>query len=298
MAIDVSAYGSEPFRGVLSPDAQQLYVGLRNGNQVLIVDTATLTPTGSLPVGDNPQDVAFTPDGAWAFVTNRGDGTLTVIDTAVPTVTATISVGIEPMSLAAACSDKLYVALRADNAVAVVDTAAMTVTKIITGFFAPHGLALTPTCKRVYVSNQGDDSVGVIDASSDSLIATWPVPGTEWLSDVDVSVDGQRLYVADADTGDVYVLDTATGSLLATVTGTGDGWTSWELEAFPPAAGPFVYASFPYDGWVGVLNTTDNTLEKVIRLGDGGDLRGMALFPPIRLCSNVYLPLVMRNFEP
>ncbi|MBN2389983.1 MAG: beta-propeller fold lactonase family protein [Anaerolineae bacterium] len=296
IAIDVSAYGYIPFRGVLSPDAQQLYVGLRDGNRVLIVDTATLTPTGALPVGNNPQDVAFSPDGDWAFVTNRGDGTLTVIDTAVPTVTATLPVGNEPMSLAAACSDKLYVALRAGGAVAVVDTAVMTVTKVITGFVAPHGLTLTPACDRVYVSNQGGDSIGVIDASSDSLIATWPVPGAEWLSDVDVSVDGQRLYVADADTGDVYVLDTATGAVVATVTGT--GWTAWEVEAFPLAAGPFVYATFPYDGWVGVLDTTSNTLEKVFRLGDGGDLRGMALFPPTRLCRNVYLPLVMRNFGP
>jgi YVTN family beta-propeller protein len=298
IAIDVSAYGYQPFRGVLSPDAQQLYVGLRDGNQMLIVDTATLTPTGALLVGTDPQDVAFSPDGAWAFVTNRGDDTLTVIDTAVPTVTATLPVGDEPMSLAAACSGKLYVALLADDAVAVVDIVAMTVTKVITGFVRPHGLTLTPTCKRVYVNNQGDDSIGVIDASNDSLIATWPILGASWLSDVDVSVDGQRLYVADANTGDVYVLDTATGAVLDTVTGTGDGWVAWEVEAFPLAAGPYVYATFPYDGWVGVLDTTSNTLEKVFRLGDGGNLRGMALFPPTRLCRNVYLPLVMRSFEP
>jgi YVTN family beta-propeller protein len=298
ITIDVSAYGYQPFRGVLSPDARQLYVGLRDGNQVLIVDTATLTPTGALPVGDGPQDVAFSPDGAWAFVTNRWDGTLTVIDTSVPTVTATLPVGDEPMSLAAACSGKLYVALHVDGAVAVVDTAAMTVTEVITGFVQPHGLALTPDCGRVYVGDQGSGSIGVIDARSDSLIATWPILGAEWLSDVDVSVDGQRLYVADASTGDVYVLDTATGALLDAVTGTGSGWTAWEVEAFPLVAGPSVYATFPREGWVGVLNTATNTLEKVFRLGDDGNLRGMALFPPTRLCRNVYLPLVMRSFEP
>jgi uncharacterized repeat protein (TIGR01451 family) len=283
IAIDVSAYGSEPFRGVLSPDGQQLYVGLRGNDQVLIVDTATLTPTGSLPAGSDPQDVAFSPDGMHVFVTNRWDGTLTVIDTTVPTVTMTLPVGNEPMSLAASLSDKLYIALRSDNAVAVVDTTAMTVTRIITGFIAPHGLALSPVGGYVFVVNQGDDSIGVIDTSSDSLMATWPIPGADWLSDVDVSVDGKRLYVADAEMGDVYVLDTATGALLAAMTGTGDGWTAWEVEAFPPAAGPFVYATFSSDNWVGVFNTTSNTFEKAFRLGDGGDLRGMALFPPLRL---------------
>jgi uncharacterized repeat protein (TIGR01451 family) len=159
----------------------------------------------------------------------------------------------------------------------------MTVISVITGFNGPHGLTLAPTGERVYVVNQEANSIGVIDLSGDSLVTTWSIPGAEWLSDVDVSVDGQRLYVADAEMGDVYVLDTATGAVLAVVTGTGDGWTAWEVEAFPPAAGPFVYATFPDEGWVGVLNSTSNTLEKVFRLGDDGDLRGMALFPPIRL---------------
>lgn len=296
--IDVSAYGAEPFRGVLSPDGQQLYVGLRGTDQVLIVDTAALTPTGALPVGDAPQDVAFSADGAWAFVSNRWDNTLSVIDTAVPTVTVTLPVGAEPMSLAATCSDKLYVALRVDDAVAVVDTASMTVTTVITGFAAPHGLTLTPDCRRVYVVNQEADSIGVIDTRSDTLVATWPISGADWLSDVDVLTSGRRLYVADAEKGDVYVLDTATGAVLATLTGTGDGWTAWEVEAFPSAAGPFVYATFAYDGWVGVVDTAGNTLVKVFKVGDGGDLRGMALFPPVRLCRKIYLPTVLRNFGP
>jgi uncharacterized repeat protein (TIGR01451 family) len=187
------------------------------------------------------------------------------------------------MSLAATLDGKLYIALRADNAVAVVDTNTMTVITVIPGFDGPHGLTLAPTGERIYVVNQEAGSIGVIDLSSDNLVTTWPITGADWLSDVDVSVDGQRLYVADANMGDVYVLDTATGAVLATMTGTGDGWCAWEVEAFPPAAGPFVYATFPDEGWVGVFNTTSNTLEKVFKLGDGGDLRGMALFPPMRL---------------
>ncbi len=298
LVISTSAYGSQPLRGTLSPDSSKLYVGLRNDNRVLIVDTKTLTPTVALPVGDAPQDVAFSVDGTKAFVANRNNDTLAVIDTAVPTVTLTLPVGNEPMSLAAACSGKLYVALRADNAVAIVDTSVMTVTKVITGFNEPHGLTLAPTCQQAYVVNQGGDSIGVINTATDSLIATWPIIGADWLSDVDISPDGQRLYVADAELGDVHVLNAATGAVLAHMTGTGDGWTAWEVETFSPSGGPFVYATFSYDGWVGVFNTTSNTWQKAIQLGTGGDLRGMALFPPLRLCRNIYLPLILKHFTP
>jgi YVTN family beta-propeller protein len=294
IAIDVTAYGSQPFRGALSPDGQQLYVGLRNGNQVLIVDTATLSPITSLPVGDGVQDVAFSLDGAWAFVSNRWEGTITVIDTTVPTVTATLPVGDEPMSLAAIPSGKLYVALRADDSVAVVDPISMTVTTVITGFVAPHGLATALTGEQVYVVNQVGNSIGVIDTRTDSLAATWPIPEAEWLSDIDVSQFGERLYVTDANMGDIYVLDATTGAVLAIVTGTGDGWTAWEIEAFPRAAGPYVYATFSNDGWVGVLNTTSNTLVKVFKLGYGGNLRGMALFPQIHPIWQMNMPLISR----
>jgi YVTN family beta-propeller protein len=65
ITIDVTAFGNQPHRGVLSPDGQQLYVGLHDTDQVLIVDTATLTPTGALPVGDSFK-ISLSVDGAWA----------------------------------------------------------------------------------------------------------------------------------------------------------------------------------------------------------------------------------------
>ncbi len=295
--IDVSTYGGSPYRGELSPDGRQLYVGLRGNDSVLIVDTVALTPTGALLAGSGPHDITFSPDGAHAFVANRWGGTVTVIDTAIPTVTTTLPVGSQPRGLAATCCDTLYVTLRNDDAVAVVDTEALTVTSVITGFDEPHGITLAPMGDRVYVVNQGASSVGVIDTETQSLIATWMIPG-DWIANVDISPDGQRLYVTDANMGDIHVVDTATGALLATVTGTGDGWTAWDVESLAPAGGPFAYATFPYDGWVGVVNTMDNTLEKVLPLGRGGDLRGLALFPPLRFCHQIYLPLVLRNATP
>jgi YVTN family beta-propeller protein len=178
----------------------------------------------------------------------------------------------------------------------VVDTAALTVTSVITGVDYPWGVVADPTGRRVYVTSQGSGAISVIESGTDSLVATWPIVGAEWLADVDISMDGRRLYVADAEMGDVYVIDTATGALLTTTTGTGDGWTAWEVEAFPSAAGPFTYATFPHDGWIGVLNTTSNTLEKVLLLENSGVPRGMALFPQTWLCRQVYLPLISRNY--
>jgi YVTN family beta-propeller protein len=292
--IDTSSYGGKPFRGTLSPDVKLLYVGLRDSDSLLIVDAVELAPVAMLEVGSGPQDVAFNLDGSRAFVTNRWDGTISVIDTGIPEVIDEIEVAGQVMGLTRTCADRLYVAVRGPDGVAVVDTAGLTVTQVITGLSRPWGVVADPLSRRVYVSNQTDRSVSVIDTRTDSLIAAWPVPGADWLADLDVSPSGRWLYVADADMGDIYVLDTRTGALQATMTATGDGRTAWEVEALPGIAGPWVYATFPYDGWLGVFNTADHTMEKVLLLGDG-ELRGMALFPPTWFYHRVQLPLVLKS---
>lgn len=281
ISIDISAYNGEPFRGQISPDGSQLYVGLRNTEEVLVIDTTTFSPLTNLPVGSGPHGLAFSAEGAWAFVSNRWDGTLTVIDTSGPSVHQTLPVGNEPTSLAVNEAGDLYIALRNDNAVAVFDISAMTVTQVITGFNEPNALALSEVTGRVYVGNQADSSIGVIDMASHSLVTTWAVPGAEWISDLDVAPYGHRLYITDADNGMLYVLNTANGILLNSVFNGGDGDNSWEVESFPAPAGPYAYVVYPYDNFVGVFNTHSNTFERTLPLGYSGTLRGLALFPAV-----------------
>ncbi|MEO6802189.1 MAG: YncE family protein [Granulicella sp.] len=71
------------------------------------IDTASNTPTASIPVGNTPVYGVMTPDGKRAFVMNKGDGTVSVINvqtnqldafaTATPTGSGIIKVGTAPL---------------------------------------------------------------------------------------------------------------------------------------------------------------------------------------------------------
>lgn len=297
-SIDTSPYdtgsGSWPFRGALSPDGTQLYTSLRYADQVLVVNTVTHTPVMSLTVGDDPHGIAFSADGAYAFVANQLGNTVSVIDTNVPTVTVTIPVSDTPYSIAnIPCLGKMYVTHKDDNAVSVIDVDTLTVTQVIAGFSRPWDVVISPYGHRAYVSNQNDGTIGVIDTFNDSLIAVWDIAGY-WISGLDISSDGRTLYVAANGDAATYVVDTTSGQVTATVP-TGLGY-SWEVEAFPMAAGSFAYVSGVGDHRVVVVDTDTNRLIKTIPVS--GEPRGLALFPLETTCRNGFAlhPLAASGF--
>jgi YVTN family beta-propeller protein len=63
---------------------------------VVVIDLASEKKLLEIPVGGQPNDVAFTPDGKKAFVSNRLDDTVSVLDVATHSVVDTIPVGDEP----------------------------------------------------------------------------------------------------------------------------------------------------------------------------------------------------------
>jgi YVTN family beta-propeller protein len=71
----------------------------------------------------------------------------------------------------------------------------------------PFGLAVSPDDALVYVANNGDDTVSVIDAASQTVIATRPLAGRP--RDVAFHPNGSRAYVT-AREGLVATFDTAT----------------------------------------------------------------------------------------
>jgi YVTN family beta-propeller protein len=287
--IETQSLGGDTLRGALSPDGTRLYAGMEGANRILVVDASTNTPQGTIPVGRGPHGIAFSADGAYALVANQWDDTVSVIDTGTSSVALEIPVNSRPMSVASsACLDKVYVTNRDASTVSVIDPDTLTVTHVIEGLNYPWDIVISPLGDRAYVSNQGGPynsalgSIGVIDTASDSLIATWPVGG-KWIAGLDLSADGQRLYVVDTNDGFTRVVDTATGQTLHLIpTDVAEG-NSWEVESFAPGAGSFAYTSNPWDGSLSVVDTNTNSV--VDRIWLGGEPRGLALFPPISVCG-------------
>src|SRR6202008_1738966 len=84
--------GEEPEGVTVRPDGREVYVTCEGDNEVVAVDTGTMTAVAQMKTAARPRAAVFTPDGATAFVTNENGGAVTVIDTASHAVTATVQI--------------------------------------------------------------------------------------------------------------------------------------------------------------------------------------------------------------
>ena len=74
---------------------------------------------------------------------------------------------------------------------------------------------MNPTTDRVYISNQEDGAVSVIDGVSNAVIATIPVGAAPAV--VGVNPTTNRVYVANFEDGTVSVIDGASDAVIATI---------------------------------------------------------------------------------
>jgi YVTN family beta-propeller protein len=167
----------------VSPDGSKLYVTNASGGTVSVISTATNTVVGTIPVSF-PFGVAVAPDGSKVYVTS-GSG-VAVIDTTTNTVTATIPVGfIRPNGVAVTPDgSKVYVVIEVagttgfpvPGSVSVIDTLTNTMVGMpIPVGSDPTGIAITPDGSKVYVTNEADNTVSVIDTATNIVVAVLPV---------------------------------------------------------------------------------------------------------------------------
>jgi YVTN family beta-propeller protein len=132
--------GAGPFGLAVTPDAGKVYVANVNSNSVSSIATATNTVT-TIPVGNHPEGGAITPDGSKAYVTNNNFGS----------------------------SDP------AGFTVSVIATASNSVIATVRVGRNPLGVAASPDGSKVYVGNGVDNTVSVIDTTTNTVIGS-PIP--------------------------------------------------------------------------------------------------------------------------
>lgn len=149
----------------LSQDNSRLIVANPDNNTVsiFVVENDQNYKTAEIPVGKEPNGVAFNGDATGAYVANTADGTVSILKLkgSVWNTAGTISVGTEPYGMVLSQSGKkLYVTNARSNTVSVIDTATNTVTKTIANVGPePRGIAITPKPggsdgdQTVYVTN-------------------------------------------------------------------------------------------------------------------------------------------------
>jgi YVTN family beta-propeller protein len=151
----------------LSADGNTLYVALDGNNTLGVINTKTDTLTNRIPVGNAPRQVVLAPDGTVAYVSNEGGRPANTTDF------TNLSDGTPIVS-----SKKTGGAI----------TGTVSVVNLRTGKEQqeiPVGLqptALYQDGSALFVANSNDDSLSVIDESSNSVtqtVHTNPVPGAQ-----------------------------------------------------------------------------------------------------------------------
>ena len=159
--------------GAQESAARQAFVANRNSNSVSVIDILTQTVTTEIPVGASPIDLALTPDASKVYVVNFDSHDVSVIDAATLQVSTTIPVGLNP-----------------------------------------RAITITADGRRAYVANSGsgEDSVSVLNLSTDMLLTTLPVfrPRPSVLA---LSPDDTTLYVMGTQSRFVGLIDTTSNQV-------------------------------------------------------------------------------------
>lgn len=150
--------GAEGYTCLLSPDRKILYISCWGCDKVELFDTEKFQFIGSVPVGDNPNDMCINKDGIYLYVANSNDNSVSVIDLNKKRVIETLNAALYPNSPTGSTTNSvtlsedektLYIANADNNCLAVFDVSNPG-TSISKGFI-PAGWY--PTCVRVVNKN-------------------------------------------------------------------------------------------------------------------------------------------------
>jgi len=166
--------GSHPEAICISPDGSRLYVADVNSNAVSVINTQTNLVVATIVVGSSPSGIAVSADGKKVYVANSGSGNVSVIATATNTVSSTANCGASPAGIALSPDGgTLYVCNTSAGMVTALNTQTFGIQTINVGS-KPSGISITADGTRVYETNSGSNTLGVIDATSNTLLATIP----------------------------------------------------------------------------------------------------------------------------
>jgi WD40 repeat protein len=178
-----TAFVEEGIAGVaVDPDRNIVYVAGRSDGLVYVYDGGTLAQLRTIPVPNEPSNLAVGPSGVVYVSQYTDDGTAGTVSVILPdgtSPTATLPVGN-----------------------------------------SPAGVTVSPDGTRLYVANGFSSFISVFDISTpDSPVALSPIITPGDTETITVSADGQRLYVADNNSS-VYLIDAGTGTVTTWDTGT------------------------------------------------------------------------------
>jgi len=188
-----------------APQSFILYVGNSRGDDISIIDMASLKVTGELKAGERVHGVCLQADGKRLFATVETDQTLMIIDTVSQQTIGTVKVSGRPNQCAATPDGKyVVVPIRDGNSVDIVDVKQEKIVKNLP-IKEPHNALNTGSNRYIYVSSMAGHEIDLIDLEKMDYAAHIPSGGRP--RPYVVSSDGNTMYVAVADLHGFVIVD-------------------------------------------------------------------------------------------
>jgi YVTN family beta-propeller protein len=236
------------------------YVANQDDNTLSVIDVATNTTVGTIPMTGSPAFLAINAAGNRAYVSLEGANAVAVFDLATSSVIATVPVGSRPVPLTLRGDDAfLYVSNTSANTVSVIDTATNTVATTLTVGLHPYAIATTPDGASVWVW-AGDKTISVINTATQTITSTFDVAASSFVRGIVFTPDGALAYLTDLF--NCLVIDTATQTVVATIP-TG----SLPFGNAITADGATVYQTNQNSDSVSVIDTATNTVTATVPVG-------------------------------
>jgi len=210
--------GAQP----ISP-TDRVYTADQTSNTVTVINPATNTVLGTIPMGDerldmlltpiynrqvNTHGLGFSPDGRLLDVINVTSNAVVLVDTATNTVKSTSYVGRAPHEgFISPDGRELWVAVHGQDYVSVIDVASAVEKLRITTADGPSKVVFSPDGHYAYVNHIRAAEVDVINVANHAVSQRITGLVDVFSSDEAISPDGAELWAAHKMAGKVSVID-------------------------------------------------------------------------------------------
>ena len=206
--------GASPGLARVSPDGSTVVVSNRGDNTVSLIDAKFLRVRATLPVCQQPEDIAILPDSSKAFVACSGSSQVASIALQSTTqksdrLMALLDVGRTPVSLTLKPDGgELMVCNFDSDSISIIETGNDEVGNSLEIGQHPARGVVTRDNSRLYVTNFGSNSVAVYDIDMGRRILPLTVGSRP--DGLALTPDEKYLLVLDTQSGDVTVIQKRT----------------------------------------------------------------------------------------
>lgn len=262
------------YTAAITPEGSQIWVAGFGSDLISLISTSTNSQVAYIRTGGVHRGLGFTPTGSHAYTTTNpsvGSGWVSVYETSAPYAEVQRIEGVGIADLAVGDTPRgprAYVA--GAGGVSVIDAAKHTYLETVAIEGIPLFVTMSPDGKRAYAAGGGPSvpgTVWVIDTDINELVGEVAVGNFRWGLAVAKTPNGERLYVANANSHTLSVIEPISLTVEKTI-GLPVGSNPRGLTMLPD--GSEVYVALTGSNSVAIITTTNNSVDDVISLGPSG----------------------------